>query len=326
MPDVSLTRTLALAMRILIVEDSPQARKLLMFLLQERFMQEAKFREAQDLKTAFDYVKMWQDADRQARAAGEPVDPICIILDLSLPDSAGKDTFLKIFNSFPDIPIVVMTNTNDRKLAEEMVDIGAQDYILKNYTDEEEIFRRVSFAVRRHRRTVSMPPKDAESVHRLESSRAQLRKAHSSGQHEAVEARSVDVLDGTAELVKKSFVGIQDLHIRFEKSETVQEHMAEDLRALSDEVRGSGGRRSMRSEIEILEHQVGGIKSDFKGLKTRVDKAEDGISNADRSSQLVAVQIGTSKMDNRTKVVVSVIGLLGLLITAYLAHKFGAKL
>lgn len=312
-------------MRILIVEDSPQARKLLLFLLQERFMQEAKFREAQDLKTAFDYLRMWRDADRQDRLDGKPADPICVILDLSLPDSAGKDTFLKIYSAFPDVPIVVMTNTNDRKLAEEMVDIGAQDYILKNYTDEEEIFRRVSFAVRRHRRTVSMPPKDAESVHRLDSSRAQLRKAHSSGQHEAVEARSVDVLDGTAELVKKSFVGIQDLHIRFEKNAAAQEHLTEIVRALSDEVRGSGGRSSMRSQIEIVEHQIGGIKSDFKGLKARVDKVEDEVSEVDRSSHLAAVQIGTSKMDNRTKVIVSVIGLLGLLITAYLAHKFGVK-
>lgn len=313
-------------MRILIVEDSPQARQLLLYLLQERFMDEAKFREAQDLKTAFDYLKMWKDADIQARREGKPIDPICVILDLSLPDSAGRETFTRIQKAYPDLPIVVMTNTNDRKLAEEMVDHGAQDYILKNFTDEEEIFRRVSFAVRRHRRTVSVPPKDAESVHKLESSRAQLRKAHSSGMHKSVEARSVEVLEGTAELVQKSFVGIQSLGLRFEKSEVTQEHMAEDLRSLNDEVRGSGGRRSMRSELEILDHQIGGLKSDFKDLKGRVEKIEDGQSEADKTGALVAAQLGVGKMDSRTKIIVAVIGLLGLLITGYFAYKFGIKL
>lgn len=313
-------------MRILIVEDSPQTRKLLLFLLQERFIKEAKFREAQDLKTAFHYLKMWHDADRQAKLDGQPVDSICIILDLSLPDSAGKETFHRIYKAYPEIPIVVMTNTNDRELAEAMVDHGAQDYILKNFTDEEEIFRRVSFAVRRHRRTITMPPMDAASVHRLDSSRAQLHQAHDSGQHKAVRERSMEVLDGMSDVVKRTFVGIQDLTIKFEKSETVQEHMADDMKSLSEEVRGSHGRRSMRSEIEILSHRFTSIETDFVALNSRIDKTEKTVSETKKEDRVVAVQLDTNRMDNRTKVIIAVLGLLGMLITAYMAYKFGVKI
>jgi hypothetical protein len=56
-----------------------------------------------------------------------------------------------------------------------------------------------------------------------------------------------------------------------------------------------------------------------------VSDVEKSADEAGRSSHLMAVQIGTSKMDNRTKIVVAVIGLLSLLITAYVAHRFGVS-
>jgi len=313
-------------MRILIVEDNHQTRQLLLYLLQERFMEEAKFREASDLKTAFQYLHMWKDVDRRSRIDGKSVDPICIVLDLSLPDSVGRETFLKFFKSFPDIPIVVMTNTNDRALAEEMVDMGAQDYILKNFTDEEEVFRRISFAIRRHQRSVSLPPPDANSIHRLESAKAELLSAHESGEHKVLEAKSTELLSGMTELVKKTFVSVQEVNIKQEKLSLSQEHMGKEIQTLTDEVTGSGGRRSMRSEIEIVNVEIDGIKSDFRELKVKVGKVEEDKKDEVKNKEAASVQLKTSRMNNRTKIILAALSLLGMLITAWLAIKYRVKL
>lgn len=313
-------------MRILIVEDSHQTRQLLLYLLQQRFMQEAKFREATDLKTAISYLRMWKEADRQSRVDKKDVDPICVILDLSLPDSAGKETFVKLFKAFPDLPIVVMTNTNDRQLAEEMVDIGAQDYILKNFTDEEEIFRRISFAIRRHRRTVSLPPPDAESIHILESNKAAMLTAHESGEHIVMAARSADLLSGMTELIKKTFVGVQGVNLKQEKLSLSQEYASEQVKILKDEVLGTNGRRSMRSEIEILNIQQKELGSDVGELKDRINSIELDKKEDARSKHSAKIHIATHKLDNRTKLIIAFIGLIGMIITVYLTHVFGIQL
>lgn len=125
-------------MKILIVEDNPSDRELLTFALQDHFKTEAKFREAKTLQEADGYLKRGQ------------VD--CIILDLGLPDSTGLDTFLRLYTSYPHIPIVVMSQNANLKLATELIKAGAEDYILKDYTNTIAIFRRVLFAVERQER------------------------------------------------------------------------------------------------------------------------------------------------------------------------------
>lgn len=125
-------------MKILIVEDNPSDRELLTFALQDHFKTEAKFREARTLQEADSYLKHGQ------------VD--CIILDLGLPDSAGLDTFLRLYVSYPHIPIVIMSQNSSVKLATELIKAGAEDFILKDYTNTTAIFRRVLFAVERNER------------------------------------------------------------------------------------------------------------------------------------------------------------------------------
>src|ERR1700744_4061072 len=159
-------------MRILIVEDSATDRELLKYLLADKFMSEAKFREASNLATAVKYLD------------GGNID--CVLLDLQLPDSAGKETFEKLVSRYPDVPIIVMTHNKDRELAVSMIQLGAADYILKSYTDEEELFRRIVFAVEKHRRTVRMPAENAASIHKLERAQANLVTARKSGEHVAI--------------------------------------------------------------------------------------------------------------------------------------------
>jgi phosphoserine phosphatase RsbU/P len=142
--------------RILIVDDSPSDRELLTFSLQEHFKTEAKFREASDLRTAHEYLKRGNiDA---------------IVLDLQLPDSSGLDTFLRVRNAYPQIPIVIVSHTRNLELAKQMIRLGAEDFINKEFhVNTTVLFHRVVFAIERNTRNRLMlmstdppPPFDDE--------------------------------------------------------------------------------------------------------------------------------------------------------------------
>ena len=50
-----------------------------------------------------------------------------ILLDLSLPDSSGLETLIKLSAQVPKVPVLIMTGLNDETLAVEAVRRGAQD-------------------------------------------------------------------------------------------------------------------------------------------------------------------------------------------------------
>src|SRR4051794_35347021 len=58
-----------------------------------------------------------------------------ILLDLSLPDSSGLETFVEIAEIATDVAIVVLSGTDDVVLAIETVQLGAQDYLVKSHLD-----------------------------------------------------------------------------------------------------------------------------------------------------------------------------------------------
>lgn len=80
-----------------------------------------------------------------------PVD--AAILDLQLPDSFGLDTFTRFHKEFPDIPVVIMTGTNDYQIAVEAVQKGAQDYLIKGVPSSSTIVRTLRYAIERQRLT-----------------------------------------------------------------------------------------------------------------------------------------------------------------------------
>ena len=77
--------------------------------------------------------------------------PDVILLDLSLPDSRGLETFTQIYTQAPEIPIVVLTVNNDDSLGLEAVRKGAQDYLVKGQEDAKILARMLRYAIERHR-------------------------------------------------------------------------------------------------------------------------------------------------------------------------------
>jgi signal transduction histidine kinase/DNA-binding response OmpR family regulator len=74
-----------------------------------------------------------------------------VLLDLSLPDSRGFNTFARLQADAPHIPIVVLTGLDDEVMAVEAARYGAQDYFVKHHVDDASLVRSIRYAVERHR-------------------------------------------------------------------------------------------------------------------------------------------------------------------------------
>ncbi len=74
-----------------------------------------------------------------------------ILLDLTLPDSDGLETFIRVLEAAPDLPLIVMSGINDVALAIETVQLGAQDYLVKGHVDNHLLIRAMQYAIERKR-------------------------------------------------------------------------------------------------------------------------------------------------------------------------------
>src|SRR5438093_3649586 len=99
--------------RVLLVEDDAQDAELLQELLQEDTSPAFEIERADRLRAALDRITQ----------GGTDV----VLLDLSLPDSRGLDTFLKLRAQAPAIPVVILTGFDNDAFAVEALANGAQD-------------------------------------------------------------------------------------------------------------------------------------------------------------------------------------------------------
>jgi DNA-binding response OmpR family regulator len=74
-----------------------------------------------------------------------------IVLDLGLPDEQGFDTFARVRQRAPQIPIIVLTGLEDEPLGLKTVRGGAQDYLIKGRCDGNLLARAMRYAIERKR-------------------------------------------------------------------------------------------------------------------------------------------------------------------------------
>jgi diguanylate cyclase (GGDEF)-like protein/PAS domain S-box-containing protein len=72
-----------------------------------------------------------------------------VLLELSLPDSHGIDTFDKLLIAAPDLPILILDGNGDEELAKQAVGHGAQDYLLPSHLDSYSLTRALRNAIQR---------------------------------------------------------------------------------------------------------------------------------------------------------------------------------
>ncbi|MCP5419500.1 MAG: response regulator [Gammaproteobacteria bacterium] len=79
-----------------------------------------------------------------------------VLLDLSLPDSAGLDTFYAIFRQAQQAAVVILTGNPDDTLAIDAIRCGAQDYLAKGELTGPLLARAVCYAAERQRLQIAL--------------------------------------------------------------------------------------------------------------------------------------------------------------------------
>lgn len=74
-----------------------------------------------------------------------------VLLDLTLPDSIGIETFALLRQRIPDVPVVILTGLDDESLAKEAVRQGVQDYLVKGHINSKALERSLVYAIERQR-------------------------------------------------------------------------------------------------------------------------------------------------------------------------------
>jgi len=75
-----------------------------------------------------------------------------ILLDLTLPDCHGLETFFVVRSHADEVPIVVLSGYDDEQIAIKAVQAGAQDYLVKGQVDDNSLIRSIRYAIERSRR------------------------------------------------------------------------------------------------------------------------------------------------------------------------------
>jgi diguanylate cyclase (GGDEF)-like protein len=128
--------------KVLLIEDNPGDARLIREMLAEE--PEAPF--------ALHCAERLQHGLEQL-SAGETV---LVLLDLSLPDSFGLETFAKVYAHSPTVPIIVLTGNDDQTVALSAVKGGAQDYLVKGRLDRELLLRSMQYSIERKRYQVQL--------------------------------------------------------------------------------------------------------------------------------------------------------------------------
>jgi DNA-binding response OmpR family regulator len=127
------------ALRILVVEDSPEDARAVTETL-EASGQPVEVSVARRLDEAIPAL------------AGHHFD--AMLLDLTLPDSAGLETVVEMCGRAPDLAVVVVTRNADADLPARSLRAGAEDYVSKSDLQPRRLLRTVTNAIERHRHTV----------------------------------------------------------------------------------------------------------------------------------------------------------------------------
>jgi sigma-B regulation protein RsbU (phosphoserine phosphatase) len=127
--------------RILLIEDDPDDVWVMRNLLSDRWEGQYELVHVELLSAALELC-----AEQQFDV---------ILLDLTLPDSHGLETFFSVSSQAGEMPIVVLSGLKDESAAMKAVQAGAQDYLVKGQMDDNLLVRSIRYAIERSRRDLA---------------------------------------------------------------------------------------------------------------------------------------------------------------------------
>jgi signal transduction histidine kinase len=217
--------------KILLVEDSPSDAVLLQESLSENGIVGFQFTCADTLAQAMAHLR--QDAFD------------LLLLDLSLPDSSGRDTFLHARAAAPHLPIVVLTSVEDEATSLEAVRQGIQDFLVKGQTYGRQTARALQYAIERKRTEEALKQAEAD----LQRQRDELEVR--------VQARTAQLLEANRALEEE-----------ITQRQRAQEAHQQILRRLGDAEEAERGRIS-RELHDRLGQDLTALKLGLQSLRTQ---------------------------------------------------------
>ncbi len=267
------------AVKILLVEDSPSDADVLQETLQQGGLDRFELAHVERLEDAL------------ARLGRESFD--VLLLDLSLPDSMGAETFQRARRAVPEMPIVVLTGADDESIGLEAVRYGVQDYLVKGQIDRRQIARTIRYAIeRQHAETALCQARDelerrviertaalananavlqAEIAERTEAQRAVSQLSHRLLQLKDEEQRRLarELHDSTAQLLAGLAINLSIVHASEKRLAAAPRKALEESMALADQC---------SREIRTLSYLLHPPLLDEVGLGSAVRWYADGFA------------------------------------------------
>lgn len=128
--------------KILYVEDDRQHVEMIIQMLNSCKRIKFEIEHRGDLKSSIEYLN----------SINCNID--AVLLDLMLPNSAGVNTFKKVYNTCVSVPIVIISAHED--IAQQCISIGAQDYLVKPDISPQLISRAIRYAIERKKNNIKI--------------------------------------------------------------------------------------------------------------------------------------------------------------------------
>ncbi|WP_299485478.1 EAL domain-containing protein [Acaryochloris sp. IP29b_bin.137] len=132
---------------ILMIEDDPQDVEIVMQLLEEAHQNSILLSHCSTLNAGLATLSKANKID-------------LILLDLSLTDTQGLDTFRKIHDAFPTIPLIILSGNSDERIALAAMQAGAQDFLVKGQFDSTVLSRAIQYAIERQHQKLELEYKN----------------------------------------------------------------------------------------------------------------------------------------------------------------------
>ncbi len=96
-----------------------------------------------------DYNIYWKQRLNKGLSFYEANEIDVVLLDLSLPDSHGIDTFLKANSVIKNDPIIILTGLEKEQVGIKCIKKGAQDYLFKNHINKYILKKSITYSIER---------------------------------------------------------------------------------------------------------------------------------------------------------------------------------
>jgi len=166
------------SIRVLLVEDNPGEARLIGEILTT----------VQDIVYSLEYVDRLSTGLEHLTAGDIDV----VLLDLSLPDSQGLDTFARVHAQAPAVPVVILTGLEDEAIAAQAVRKGAQDYLSKGQMDSALLVRSIRYAMARKQAEQTLRKAHEELEIRVNERTAELAQANEELSIEITQRRRIE--------------------------------------------------------------------------------------------------------------------------------------